>query len=111
MQNAEFIRYLQEAELLRDSFIENITINFSRHMSLLLKLTTQNGKSLMIHFKGISEYLFFDNDVSSERFLISHYKLFKIDKGFYFSFDPFSESEKIESEDNNYIIFSEISLG
>jgi len=110
MQNAELIRYLQEAELLRDSFIESITMNFSGHMSFLINLTTQSGKSLKINFRGVSGYLFFDNEESYERFLISHYKLFQIDKGFYFSFDPFSEIGKIESEDNNYIIFSEISL-
>ncbi len=64
-------------------------------------------KILKLHFIDVSEYeLSWDKNYSF--FTIERYKFFKSEKGFYISFNPYDESEKVLDDDADIIFCNEV---
>ncbi len=85
-------------------FKSDYDLNIDVHIKLLYSKTNPH---LILKFKQVLEYSFFHSS-DQDFYYIESYKLFKSDKGFYLSLDPFDETENIHLQDQDYIIAKSI---
>ena len=96
-----------------DSQITRLEIYFENHqlyIDVYFSLPYHRfkaDKNLKLHFIGVIEYEFYWND-KFNFYTVERYKLFKSEKGFYLSVDPYDESESILDEDHGIILCNEI---
>jgi hypothetical protein len=62
---------------------------------------------LKLHFIGVNQYDLNWND-KYHFYTIETYKFLKSEKGYYISFDPYDESEKVLDEDRDIIFSKEV---
>ena len=110
MINDTLIKFISDTFLIRDCFIEKLSFIYSKGLSIQMEFKTAHGERRQIRFNGIKEYSFFNNNFEEGENLISHYKLFKQQEYYYFSFDPYTENAVVETDDNDYLIFSDFEL-
>jgi hypothetical protein len=110
-KNEELLNYLTgdksiiSAKISRfDIFYADYKLNIDVYMALLY---SKDEKQLKLQFQNVSEYgMFWTSD--HHFYYIERYKFFKCDKGFYISFDPVDEKLEINTDDNDFILSSNI---
>jgi hypothetical protein len=108
MNTLDKIKYVGESCMLRDSMIGKIQFDFFKEPSISISIKTTEGKDIRIDFSGVINFNFSEDISHLNGILISHYKLFKLQDGsYYFSFDPYSENNEPEYEDNCLVIFKD----
>jgi hypothetical protein len=103
------VDFLQER--VRDSILNNITINLSNvreGVSLVLSLEKESLPFKII-FNNV-EYYNIDYDKERGYQYITNLKIFKTDSLYYISLDPYSEEKKIDIRDANCIIAEQINI-
>lgn len=85
---------LNSVSRILDSLISRIDIHLVEHIlciDIYFKTTlrkTEFEKKFKLNFTNVIEYGFYHNDTLHFRY-VERYKLFKTERGYYFSFDPF----------------------
>ena len=111
LRDDELIRFLTGNNSLISATVERFEIfksdydlNIDVHVKLLYSKTNPH---LILKFKKVLEYSFFHSS-DQDFYYIENCKLFKSDRGFYLSLDPFDETESVHLQDQDYIIAKSI---
>ncbi|HEY4322902.1 MAG TPA: hypothetical protein VGN20_02920 [Mucilaginibacter sp.] len=110
-KNEDLLSFLSEDKSIIDATITRFDIyNADNRLNIDVYITllySKSDKELKLRFKDVLQYcMFYTRDHNF--YYIERYKLFKCDEGFYVSFDPFDENLEIQSEDNDFILSSEV---
>jgi len=113
-KNEELIRrsyaekyYILDSMITRfDVYIEDYVVFIDVYFSLPYH-RFKGDKVLKLHFIGVTEYEFYWNN-NYTFYTLERYKLFKSEKGFYLSIDPYDESETVLEEDKGIIFCREV---
>lgn len=109
MINEKCLQQIGASYLLRDKIIKSIAIKYKDVLSISLEIQLSEKKFFSLNFTNVEKYCLFSDETDwDDGYLISHYKIFKYDDSFYFSFDPYTENQIIEEEDNNYIYSKQV---
>ena len=87
-----------------DIFHSDHKLNIDVYITLLY---SKHDKKLKLQFQNVSQYSMFHTS-DNYFYYIEQYKFFKCVNGFYASFDPVDESHKIDPDDNDFILCSDV---
>lgn len=110
-ENDKVLTFLVNNQRLISSTMNSLFIKVDNEgviveITFSLMYSSQVSK-LMLVFENVLEYAF--NYSSSYAFYnVESYKLLAVQQGYYLSLDPYDESEKVNENDNDFIIASRV---
>jgi len=110
IRNEDCIKIINDKNILRDNAIIKIEIILEGKINVSLTIEKDNSKIAKLNLNNVSEFSISADSIDAEGYLVTHYKLFESNSGFYFSFDPYDEIHEVNLDDNNFFHFEEISL-
>jgi hypothetical protein len=111
-KNEELIKVLSDNLSLLSAKLYKIDIYEDSEYGLTIELYLEllyakTDKFLTLKFTGIEEFSFYHHR-TYYFYNIERYKFFKIESGFYISLDPNSEDEVMSSEDQDFILSTNV---